>query len=167
MGMFDTFICKNGVECQTKELDCVLDVYNLGDYVPDNGNMSNYYLIAGHGNDKHGIIVIDNIYLVYCEPDIVESTFKNYYNNSEMTAKTLSEIIKDKNIKLYQAQHKLYQLSSAVREYDDFKNKNLSEHEQNMSRILSRGYFEKFERGTDIIDIIKDILKQDIKEIKE
>lgn len=162
MGMFDTFLVKENVECQTKDLDCVLDVYSLGDTVPSLGAMSDYYIIAGHGDDKHGIIVIDNIYLAYCEPDKVKEVFNTFSSMPNIALQTLSGIVKKRlNVKLQEAQGKLYQISSALRDYEVFKaGPDNSDHK--MFRILSRGFFERIEQGDDIVDIIKEILDHDV-----
>lgn len=163
MGMFDTFLVKDNVECQTKELDCCLNVYSLGDTVPSLGAMTDYYIIAGHGNDKHGIIVIDNVYLAYCEPDKVQSVFKTFTSMPELAHQTLSSIVKKTlNVKLDNANRKLYQIISAVREYDKF---NTEPNEENVKfRLLLGQYFYRLEQGDDIIDIIKEILKSDNEE---
>ena len=164
MGMFDTFLVKDNIECQTKDLDCVLDFYNLGDTVPSLGAMSDYFLIAGHGDNKHGIIVIDNIYLAYCDPDKVKEVYSTFSSMPSIALQTLSGIVKKQlNVKLQEAQGKLYQISSAIRDYDAFK-AGPDDSDHKMFRILSRGYFERVEQGDDIVDIIKEILKKDTEE---
>ncbi len=161
MGMFDTFLVKDGVECQTKDLDCVLDVYSLGDTVPSLGAMSDYYIIAGHGNDKHGIIVIDNIYLAYCEPDKVKEVFSTFSSMPNVALQSLSVIVKKRlNVKLLNAQTKLYQISSAIKDYEKFK-AGPKDKEHEIFRVLSRGFFERFEQGDDIVNIIKELLEKD------
>jgi hypothetical protein len=159
--MFDTFLVKDNIECQTKDLDCVLDVYSLGDTVPSLEAMSDYYIIAGHGNDKHGIIVIDNIYLAYCEPDKVKEVFSTFSSMPNVALQTLSGIVKKRlNVKLFEAQSKLYQIISAIKDYEKFKAGPGTDDHQ-MYRILSRGFFERFEQGDDIVDIIKELLEKD------
>lgn len=162
MGMFDTFLVKDKVECQTKELDCCLNYYSLGDTVPSYGSMVNYYIIAGHGDDKHGIIVIDNIYLAYCEPDKVQSVFETFTSMPGLAHQTLSSIVKNTlNVKLDNAISKLYKISSALREYEKFKS---DPDENSVFRLLRGQYFDRLEQGDDIIDIINEILKKDVEE---
>lgn len=80
MGMYDSFYV-NDKEYQTKQLDCVLDCYKLGDTVPNLNDMSSYSMIIGHGhhNGMLGVIIIDNVFVDYCEPDEVKDKFEEIF----------------------------------------------------------------------------------------
>lgn len=160
MGMFDTFLVKDDVECQTKHLECTLEYFRLGDTVPNLGDMSTFYLIAGHGDDKNGIIVINNIYLAYCPPDEVKNVFEAYSTDSALALKTLSEIVNDRlNTELHSAKHALYSVGYIIRGFREWQQRDEDAINQKAIRILNR-YWDKFELGDDVVGLIEDELRK-------
>lgn len=150
MGMFDSFYV-NDEEYQTKELDCVLDTYVLGDTVPNLGSMSSYYMIIGHGK-KIGIIVIDNIFIHHCDPDNVDAIFKSYLVDSRICQDSLVRILKDKNIRLYIKEGKLYEIYRALKDYDKFSS--------NEKQFLTTNVYDKFVDGESLYDVLTEIMEE-------
>lgn len=72
MGVFDTFITTGRLNLQSKELDGNLNVYRLGDVVPNyEGEKGSYYLIASC--DEGGIVIVNNKYIDFVIKDSMES----------------------------------------------------------------------------------------------
>jgi hypothetical protein len=144
MGMYDSFYVNNE-EYQTKELDCILDCYTLGDTVPNNGSMSSYYLVIGH--DKQiGIIIIDNIFIHHCDPDNVEAIFKTYLVDARISQDSLTRILKEKNTKLGNAEGKLYRIGRILSDYDSYMKKE--------ERWISTIALDKFNDGVSLYDVL-------------
>jgi len=162
MGMFDSFYIEDNEEIQTKQLDCLLHGYSLGDPVQSyenfDGPTGNYYLFEEHENV--GLIVINNIFIDWVRTDdtrqATRELFNSYLEKPVLVALKLSDIIKER---LYPAKKKvnkkLHNIRSAVREYEMFKEN--PDVEIRYSMLF--GDFSKFKEGETLESVIANYLK--------
>jgi hypothetical protein len=146
MGMFDSFYV-DGEEYQTKELDCCLMCYNLGDTVPNLGGVSNYHMIIGH-DKKIGIIVIDNIFIKHCPPEDVDHIFKTFMTDARICQDALIRILKANNTQLYYQGRKLVKISNALNDYNRFTTKG-------DNWVFNSRTYERFVNGESLYDVLK------------
>ena len=162
MGMFDSFYIEDNEEIQTKQLDCLLHGYSLGDPVQsyDNfdGPTGNYYLYEE--DENVGLIVIDNIFIDWVRTDdtrqAARELFNSYLAKPELVVLKLSDIIKER---LYPAKQKvnkqLHNIRSAIRQYEMFKE--TPDIELRYSMLFDD--FSKFKEGKTLEYVISTILK--------
>jgi hypothetical protein len=164
MGMFDSFYIEDNEEIQTKQLDCLLHGYSLGDPVQSyenfDGPTGNYYLFEEHENV--GLIVINNIFIDWVRTDdtrqATRKLFNSYLEKPDLVALKMADIIKER---LYPAKQKvnkkLHNIRSAVREYEMFKEN--PDVEIRYSMLF--GDFSKFKEGKTLESVISEILKDE------
>lgn len=162
MGMFDSFYIENNEEIQTKQLDCLLHGYSLGDPVQSyenfDGPTGNYYLYEA--GENVGLIVINNIFIDWVRTDdtrqAARELFNSYLAKPELVALKLSDIIKER---LYPAKKKvnkqLHNIRSAVYEYGIFKEN--PDVELRYSMLF--GDFSRFKEGETLEAVIANYLK--------
>lgn len=197
MGMFDSFFITNlqneEVEIQTKQLECILDHYRIGDTVPSlnkyHGYKSdNFFLIEDYylddifnaKNQRYvGIIIVHNIYIDYLAGDFTKSNILDlektcqkyidgYINNPQTLVAKFERIIKEKLLKKISEQaNQLNEIRSVLFTYKDFKEmqENPNMNTNILKPITERARLKQFEAGLDPIAIIENILtnKDDIK----
>lgn len=172
MGMFDSFYVK-GQEVQTKALDNCLNVYNLGDTVPNydgnfDGPTGTYYLIEDIWPSKEwiGLIMIDNIFVDAVKSmseeetrRITKSTFATLKDRPEFVAQLLTNIVKTElNPKLKDAERKLRHIRSVM--YDYKLSKEPEDTAAKGSRLLESLHpkVKQFRQGAELGQFISDIL---------
>lgn len=171
MGMFDTFIVeKDGekIEIQTKELDCLLTTFHLGDHVPSiSKNMHSFTIIEDDYPIQRwfGLIIYRNIYLDFVEledmnDDKAVTILRAYKENPKLVASRLIEIMDKKNSHIEKLEKKIYDVVCAVLDYDEFK-KNGFEYENeklgNFSIFLHK-HADYFKNGGELNELIKEKL---------
>lgn len=165
MGMFDSFYIENREEIQTKQLDCLLHGYSLGDPVQSyenfDGPTGNYYLYEEYENV--GLIIINNIFLDWVRTDgdtrqATRELFNSYMTKPELVALKLANIIQER---LYPERNKLgSQLSnirSAIREYQMYQEDPSAE--PRFSVLFND--FRKFKEGQTLESVISNYLKDE------
>jgi hypothetical protein len=163
MGMFDRFYIEDNEEIQTKQLDCLLHGYSLGDPVQSyenfDGPTGNYYLYEDYENV--GLVVINNIFLDWVRTDgdtrqATRELFNIYVAKPELVALKLSNIIQER---LYPDKNKLnaqlHNIRSAVREYKMYKEDPTAE--PRLSILFDD--FRKFKEGETLESVISYYLK--------
>lgn len=167
MGMFDSFYVDK-VEVQTKSLDCSLNTYHIGDYVPSyegnfDGPASSFYLIedAYPSQQWYGLIIINNIFIdaVVSDEKLItrqrtKELFTTYQTQSHIKSLKLEDIIKEGLSRdRKRLQQTLNQVKHACKEYVDFK----TDLQQHKFRLFSK-YHDAFEQGDKLETVIDRIL---------
>lgn len=178
MGMFDSFKFK-GNEVQTKQLECNLDVFEIGDNVPTNYNGSkNFYILEDDYpiNAWYGFIIVGGIFLDCIEfgekPE--ETSQQNwlsdcndrclellnvYVKNDKLTSLKLFEILYDKNQQLEECWKTYWKIRRLVYDYKEFINGDVNEH----TKFLYR-HVEDFENGTTLEELLYPLLDLNTKD---
>ena len=172
MGMFDTFIAeKNGkkIEIQTKELENLLDVFELGDFVPSLGDENRSFVIVEDDYPEpgwFGFIIYNNVYLDFVElvdeHDKTASKLLNEYEqNQQMVVDKLLEIVSIKNEKILHLEKTKNEIINVVMDFDEYKKTGFEyENERLRSFLLfTHKYADYFKNGGDLNDLLKKKLK--------
>ena len=165
MGMFDSFYIADHEEIQTKQLDCLLQGYSLGDPVQSyenfDGPTGNYYLYEDYENV--GLVVINNIFIDWVRTDgdtrqATRELFNSYMAKPELVALKLANIIQER---LYPERNKLnaqlHKIRSAVREYNMYVEDPTAE--PRFSMLFDD--FRKFKEGETLESVISNYLKDE------
>lgn len=169
MGMFDTFHIDDGRSIQTKDLDCTMENFSIGDTVPDypgnfDGPTGNFYITR----DTFSVFVIGNIYVNFFECDdpdelktVTRDIFKTYLTNFEFTANRYAHVIKKYINPIYNLRASQRAKALAVlRDYEFYKNFNDNpNNRKNMVKFVHR-YFERFENGELLETILNEVLTE-------
>ena len=173
MGMFDSFyIEKDGKnhEVQSKQLECNLDCYSIGDTVPSLHHQKSFVVIEDEwvkdSNDLYyGFIIYNNIFIDYIDfgedkSKIEEANqlLQTYINNPKLANLKLVDILHDKNNLLDVQYSKLNAVERIVREYIRFKS---GQYNDSRFSILFHN-FEYYENGGTMEDLIVEKLKIEI-----
>jgi hypothetical protein len=164
MGMFDSFYIADNEEIQTKQLDCLLHGYSLGDPVQSyenfDGPTGNYYLYEE--DENVGLIVINNIFIDWVRTDdtrqATRELFNSYLEKPDLVALKMAGIIKER---LYPAKRKankkLANIRGALRDYEMFKEDPSAE--PRFSMLFND--FMKFKEGETLESVIANYLKDE------
>lgn len=178
MGMFDTFIVERDgekIEIQTKELDCLLTTFNLGDRVPSiSKNIHSFTIIEDDYPIQRwfGLIIYRNIYLDFVElvnmnDDKAVTILRTYSENPKLVASRLIEIIDIKNSQIEKLEKKIFDIESAVLDFDEFKKNGFEYENEKMKNFLT--FMHKnadfFKNGGELHDLIKEKLNLNIEKI--
>lgn len=165
MGMFDTFILDNKEEIQTKQMDCILGHYSIGDYVPDypfnfEGPVSSFFIIE----DGYSFLIIDNVFIDYINNDdptelkiITIDMFKTYLTDYKVLSSRLTNIILNtKNPKISEYSNKLNTIYGILYDYGTFLKGNINNRLLSISKTI-----KNFTDGQSLYDVLTRVQKNE------
>jgi hypothetical protein len=135
--MFDAFIINeygNKKEIQSKQLDCDLSYFELGDTVPNNESDKSSYILVDYeyiNNYKdyqyYGFIIINNIFVDWRKlssenDNRIDELFNAYQNNVGLLNLKLTDILKNKNQTIHGLNKKISKAQSILYEHHQIKN---------------------------------------------
>lgn len=169
MGMFDSFkIKKDGKyhEIQTKQFECLLDVFNLGDSVPNiTRNVNSFVLVEDDYPDEKwfGFVIYKNMFIDYVELDNendqrADRLLETYIENPKLVVDRLLEILNEKNSELENKNQKINEIYRAVFDYIEFKNTgfNYDDDRQKSLMTIFHRYANYFKEGGTLEQLIKE-----------